>query len=299
MSKKDKAPELVTRKYQKRSMFGEVLHSLKKNKGAMVGLIIIGVLVLVMILSFIFIDYDMITRGNPRIRLSPPSAEHPFGTDGNGRDAFLRVIYGTRYSLAIGFFSSLIAAVFGIMLGAIAGYYGKTAENIIMRFAEIISSVPAVLLGMVIVAVIGNSLRNLIIAVGVTSIPVYIRITRATILTIKDQEYVEAGRAIGLRDFSIIFKHVLPNGLSPIIVTYTINFGIMVISAASLSFMGFGVPIPLPEWGAMIAAGRETARTASFLMTYPGLFIMVTVLAFNLLGDGLRDALDPKLKGKR
>ena len=289
---------LVTKKYKKRSMVGEIFHRLRKNKGAMAGLVIMAAMVLILIIS-LFISFEAITTGNPRDRLIAPSMQFPFGTDNIGRNAFLRVIYGTRYSLAIGFGGSLISAFFGVALGAIAGYYGKLAENIIMRISEILSSIPGILLGMVIVSVIGNSLRNLIFAVGVTTIPIYIRITRASILSIRNQEYVEAAHAIGLRNFRIIFRQVLPNGLSPIIVTYTVNFGIMVIVASSLSYMGFGIPVPHPEWGSMIATGRDFARSAPYLMTFPGLFIMITVLASNLIGDGLRDALDPKLKGRR
>lgn len=286
---------LATKRYKKRSLFGEIIFRLFKNKGATAGLIIIAVMLLVLLAS-LSISFEAIIDGDARVRLNGPSLQYPFGTDHLGRNTFLRVIYGTRYSLAIGFGGSLISAFFGVTLGAIAGYYGKTVEDIIMRMSEVLASIPGMLLGMVIVTVIGQSLTNLIIAVGVTTIPVYIRITRATILPIRNQEYVEAARAIGLRNSRIIFRQVLPNALSPIIVTYTINFGVMIIVAASLSYMGFGIPVPHPEWGALVADGRDFARSAPYLMAFPGLFIMIVVLAFNLLGDGLRDALDPKLK---
>ena len=289
---------LATRRFRKRSNFGELIHRLLKNKGAVLGLVLMGIMILVLIGS-LFISYKQITQGNARERLTPPNLQHPFGIDNSGRDNFLRVIYGSRYSLAIGFGGSLIAALFGISLGSIAGYFGGATENIIMRLSEILASIPGLLLGMVIMAVAGNSFINLIIAAGVTSIPIYIRMARASILSVRNLEFVEAARAIGLRNIRIIFRQVLPNGMSPLIVTFSVNFGMMVLMASGLSFMGLGIPLPLPEWGSMISTGRDFARTAAYLMTFPGLFIMITVLASNLIGDGLRSALDPKLKGGR
>ena len=287
--------ELLTKKYRKRSQFGEIFHHLTRNKGAMAGLIILAALILVLI-STLFISFDRVIQPNMMARFTPPGREFLFGSDSLGRDAFIRVIYGTRYSLGIGFSAALISAIFGIALGAIAGFFGKMADEIIMRFSDILASIPGILLGMVIVTVLGQSLPNLVVAVAVPGIPVYIRISRASILTVRGQEFVEAARAIGLSNFRILFTQVLPNGLAPIIVTFTTSLGITIIVAASLSFLGFGVPVPYPEWGALISSGREFIRVAPWLTTYPGLFIMVTVLAFNLLGDGLRDALDPKLK---
>ena len=299
MKKKNNTNELVTKKYKKRSQLGEIFHRLKKNKGSMVGLVIIVLILLMFLYSIFFVSYEAVTTGVSRDRLSPPSAKYLFGADSMGRDLFLRVLYGSRYSLAIGFGGSGIAAIIGITLGAIAGYYSGVRETLIMRLADVLSSIPALLLGMVIMSVLGSTLPNLIIAVGVTSIPVYIRMTRAAILSVRNQEYVEAARAIGLPNFRIIFSQVLPNGLSPIIVTFTMNLGLIILAASGLSFLGFGIQVPRPEWGTLIAGGREFSRTAPHLLTFPGLFIMITVLAFNMLGDGLRDALDPKLKGRR
>ena len=287
---------LVTKKYSKRSQLGEIFHRIKKNKGAMAGLVIIVFVILCFLYSVFFISYADITAGLVRDRLTAPGAKFWFGADHLGRDMLLRVLYGSRYSLAIGFAGSLIAATIGITLGCFAGYYGGLRENIIMRAAEVLTSVPGMLLGIVIMSTLGSSLRNLIITVGITSIPIYIRMTRASILSLRNQEYVEAARSIGLKNFRIIFKHILPNGLSPIIITFTMNLGMMILIASGLSFLGFGITAPLPEWGTLIAGGREYARNASHLLTFPGLFIMITVLAFNMLGDGLRDALDPKLK---
>ncbi|MCL2392570.1 MAG: ABC transporter permease [Oscillospiraceae bacterium] len=290
-----KANALVSKKFKKRSQAGEIFHHLSKNKGAMAGFIILSLLVLAFLIS-LFISMDSITAMNARMRFTGPSGQHWFGTDGFGRDLFLRVIYGSRYTLAIGLGAVTFGAIFGITFGSLAGYYGGKLEEIIMRASDVLASIPGILLGMVIVTVLGQSLQNLIIAVGVQATPIYLRMARASTLTVRNHEFVEAARAVGLPHFRIIFTQVLPNGLSPIIVTLTASLGIAIIVGASLSFLGFGVPVPAPEWGAIIADNRAYARSAPWLMSFPGFFIMSTVLAFNLLGDGLRDALDPKLK---
>ena len=286
---------IVIKKYKRRSRLGDIYHRIRQNKGAMVGLIIICLLLLTF-LGSLFISFEAVTESHVSDRFSPPGLKYLFGTDNSGRDLFLRTIYGTRYSIAIGFGGVLISMFFGVTSGAFAGYYGGKVEDLIMRASDVLSSIPAMLMGMVIVTVLGASLPNLIIAVGVTGIPIFIRITRASTLTVRNNEYIEAARSIGLSNIRIIFTQVLPNGLSPVIVTVSASLGIAIIVASSLSYLGFGVPVPHPEWGSLIAAGREYARPAPYLMTFPGLFIMITVLAFNLLGDGLRDALDPKLK---
>ena len=290
------ADTLVSRQYAKRSRMGEIWHRMKRNKGAVVGMCIIIALILIMIYSAIFISYDSITAMDVTARLQPPSAAHPFGTDDSGRDLFLRVLYGTKYSIAIGVGAVCVSLIVGLILGAIAGYFGGIVDDIIMRLSDILASIPATLMGMVIVTVLGQSLRNLLFAVGVTAIPAFIRITRSSVLTVRNQEYVEAARSIGMSNLRIIFTQVVPNGLSPIIVTVTSRIGAAIIESAGLSFLGFGVPVPEPEWGALISGGRNFIRTAPYLTLFPGLFIMITVLAFNIMGDGLRDALDPKLK---
>lgn len=287
--------ELVTKKYRRRSQMGEILHRIKKNKGALVGLIIIGILFLTFFAS-LFVSYESVTDTDASRRFTSPNWEYPFGTDNMGRNAFLRVIYGARYSIAIGFGVVSIACVIGVTLGSIAGYFGGTVENLIMRFSDTLASIPGMLLSMVIVTVLGQSLIILILAVGITSVPSFIRISRASVLTVRNNEFVEAARAIGISHFRIIFTQVLPNALSPVIVTFSASIGFSITIAASLSFIGFGVPVPKPEWGSMISTGREYVRSAPYLMTFPGLAIMLVVLAFNLLGDGLRDALDPKQK---
>ena len=288
--------ELVSRKYKKNSHLGAIWKSIKHNKGAMISLGFIVLLLLVMIASFIFIKYDDITAMNPKDRLMGPCWQHLFGTDEMGRDLFLRVIYGTRYSMAIGIGAVALSLVIGAFLGALAGFFGGVVETAIMRANDILSAIPGTLLGMVIVTVLGQSLENLLIAVAVTSIPGFVRITRASIMTVKGQEFAEAARAIGMSNFRIIFTQLLPNGLSPLIVNTTSMIGTAIIVAAGLSFLGFGIPLPTPEWGALVSAGRNVIRTSWYLTFFPGLMIMLTVLAFNILGDGLRDALDPKLK---
>jgi len=289
------AGELVSRKYKKRGQFVSILHSLRGNKGAMGGLIIIAILLL-MSLASLFIKFEAITAMNAKLIMAPPSWSHPFGADNFGRDVLLRVIYGARYTLVIGFGAVGFGAIFGVTLGSLAGFYGGKADNLIMRFSDVMSSIPGILLAMVIVSMLGQSVRNLILAVGISVIPIYLRMTRASILTVRNQEFVEAARAIGFSNLRTIFAQVLPNGLAPIIVVCTTSLGVSIIIAASMSYLGLGVPVPHPEWGVMIAEAREFARIAPHIMTIPGIFIMITVLALNLLGDGVRDALDPKMK---
>lgn len=296
-NKKMQDDVLISRQYAKRSRFGEICHRLFQNKGAVVGMAVVIALVLITIYSFFFIDYnEQITEMNMLERFTKPCLKHPFGTDDTGRDLFWRTLYGTRYSLLIGIGAVAISTVVGIVLGGIAGYYGGTVDDIIMRFSDILASIPAILLGMCIMTVLGQSLTNLLIAVGIPGIPAFIRMTRSSVMTVRNQEYVEAARAVGMSDLRIIFTQVLPNGLSPIIVTVTTRLGSAINEGASLSFLGFGVPVPTPEWGALIAAGRSYISSAPWITTIPGIFILITVLSFNLLGDGLRDALDPKLK---
>jgi len=286
----------VSKQYAKRGRTAEIWHSIKRNKGAVAGLVFIIILILMTVYSLLFISYDQVIASSMQ-SLAKPSFVHPFGTDELGRDLFLRVIYGTRYSLVIGIGSVFIALCIGMVFGAIAGFYGgRAVDTLIMRISDILLSIPGLLLGMVIVTVLTPSLTSLIIAVSIPAVPNLVRITRASVLTQSSQEYVEASRAIGMSDLRIIFTQVVPNGLSPIIVMTTSLIGVTIIVAAQLSFLGFGIPMPTPEWGALVSTGRGVIRVAPLLTFFPGLFIMVTVLAFNIIGDGLRDALDPKLK---
>lgn len=295
MSVKAKTQSMISIQYKRENRLMEVWKRLRKNPGAVVGLIILCGLVLLMIYSFLFISFEDITVLNSKNRFALPSAEHIFGTDEMGRDLFLRIIYGSRYSLAVAFGSVAIGMIVGIFFGSIAGYFGGKVENLIMRLADIMSSIPAILLGMVIVTILGPTLMNLMIAVGVTAIAGFIRMSRASVLSVKGNEYVESARAIGMSEFRIIFTQVLPNSLSPLIVTATARMATSVLSAAGLSFLGFGISVPYPEWGALISGSRAYLNFAPHLCYFPGLFIMLMAFACALLGDGLRDALDPKL----
>ena len=294
--RKKQSETLVSRKYKKRSLFVESLHRIRTNPGAVFGLVVLLLIILLTIYSFIFIGYDKVVAMDPINRFQPPNAAHPFGTDNMGRDLFIRTIYGSRYSLAVAFGSVGFGLIIGTFLGAIAGYYGGAIEELLMRATDVLASIPALLLGMVIVAVFGASLANLLIAVGISVIPSFVRMTRASVMSVKNNEYVEAAKAIGMSDFRTAFSQVLPNSLSPLIVTATARMATSILQAAALSFLGFGVPVPLPEWGALISGGRNYIMLAPYMTLYPGIFIMVMTFACALLGDGLRDALDPRLK---
>jgi len=298
MRGKNTVYESVLKQYRKRSRFGELFHRIRQNKGAVVGLIILLIIVLTFFVS-LTVSFKSITASSVPDMYAPPSWKMPFGADDMGRNLFLRVIYGTRYSLAIGVGAVLIGLTIGVFLGCIAGYYGGIYEHIIMRACDVMSSIPGILFSMVIMTALGQNLINLIFALGITSTPLYARISRASILRVRSEEFIEAARAIGIPNFRIIFTQVLPNGMAPIIITVTTSLGMSILAAAGLSFIGFGVPPPYPEWGGLIASGRTLIRTAPWVTLFPGLAIMLTVLAFSILGDGLRDALDPKLKGRR
>lgn len=288
---------LASKKYAKRSQVAEIWRNLKKNKGAIIGLIIMVLLAVIAFAAPLFFDYerDIISQNVPE-RLQSPSLQHLFGTDHVGRDIFARVIWGARYSLPIGVVAVIVAVILGVTMGTVAGYYGGMIENVLMRFGDIFASIPHILLAIVVVSALGQSTINLMIAVGVTSTPAFIRVARAAVLTVRNQEYIESARAVGMKDWQIILQHIIPNALSPIVVQVTLRVGSAIISASSLCFLGLGIPAPAPEWGAMLSEGRKYIRDYSYMTLFPGLAIMITVLALNMLGDGLRDAMDPKMK---
>lgn len=282
---------------QSRSRFQEILRQLKKNKGAMLGLGFLLFLVIASCAAGFFYEYDRdIIAIDMANALQPPSKAHWFGTDALGREIFARILYGARYSLAIGVGAVTIGLVIGVILGAIAGFYGGIVDQIIMRVVDVFYSIPNIMIAVVIVSVLGTSTVNLLIALCFTCATSFTRIARAAVMTIRDQEFVEAAYELGLPTWKIILKHILPNCLSPIIVQVTLLIGTTIIAASSLSFLGIGVPSPAPEWGAMLSEGRSHIRDASYMCIIPGIAIMLTVLALNLFGDGLRDALDPKMK---
>ncbi len=289
--------ERASKRYKKRSTLTTIWHQLRKNKGAVLGLILITLIIIVAIASAYIFDYDtQIAANNLKERLQAPSSEHWFGTDDMGRDIFARVCYGARYSLAVGVIAVLSALVVGGTLGGAAGSIGGVLEDIVMRVCDIFSSIPSVLMAIAVVSALGKSTINLMLAVGIASTAPFVRVARAAVLTVRGEEYIESARAIGMREWKIVLFHILPNCVSQIIVQATLRVGSAIISAAQLSFLGLGVPAPAPEWGSMLSAGRSFIRDHSYMTLYPGLAIMLTVLSLNLIGDGLRDALDPKLK---
>lgn len=282
---------------KKKSQFVEVWKRLCRNKTAVLGLVIVALLTLMAILSPILIDYEtQVIKTNYSEALQAPSANHWFGTDEMGRDIILRVMYGSTVSLSIGVVTVAVSLTVGLILGAAAGYFGGKTDMIIMRIMDIFLAIPGTLLAICIVASLGNSIPNLVIAQAVSSIPTFSRVVRGAVITARDADYVEAARAIGAKDATIIFHEVLPNSLAPIIVQTTLQVASVILSIAGLSFIGLGIPAPRPEWGAMLSGARAYIRDYSYMCLFPGLAIMTTILSLNLLGDGLRDALDPRLR---
>ena len=282
---------------KKKSQFVEVWKRLCRNKTAVLGLVIVALLTLMAILSPILIDYEtQVIKTNYSEALQAPSANHWFGTDEMGREILLRVMYGSTVSLSIEVVTVAVSLTVGLILGAAAGDFGGKTDMIIMRIMDIFLAIPGTLLAICIVASLGNSIPNLVIAQAVSSIPTFSRVVRGAVITARDADYVEAARAIGAKDATIIFHEVLPNSLAPIIVQTTLQVASVILSIAGLSFIGLGIPAPRPEWGAMLSGARAYIRDYSYMCLFPGLAIMTTILSLNLLGDGLRDALDPRLR---
>lgn len=282
-------------KVKKKSEFVRVMKQLSKNKLAMVGLIILLLEVVLAILAPLIIPYDYAAMDMTAC-FAKPSMQHFFGCDDMGRDIFSRVLYGSRFSITIGIVAVLISNAIGMTIGSIAGYFGGQVDNVIMRFLDIIQAIPGMLLMIVISAVLGPGFGNTIIAMSVGGIPGSARMLRGQMLRERGNEYIEAAQSINCSKFRIVLSHLIPNCLSPSIVQATMGVAQTITMAAGLSFIGLGVQPPIPEWGAMLSAARQFMRQAPHLIIFPGLAIAVTVLALNLLGDGLRDALDPKLK---
>ncbi len=281
--------------YKKRRQLPEAWRRFRKNRRAVFG----GILVLLLLAAGIFAPvltkYDPYTQDLINKCLGP-SWEHLCGTDNYGRDIFTRILYGARISLIVGWVSVITSCLLGGTLGAVAGYYGGRVDNVILRIMDIFLAIPTILLNISIVAALGGGLVNMLIAMGISSTPTYCRTLRAEILKVRNQEFVEAARAAGASDLNIIVKHIIPNCLAPMIVRVTMSIGSAILSCASLSFIGLGISPPTAEWGSMLASGREFIRTAPHICTFPGLAIMLTVFSLNLMGDGIRDAFDPKMK---
>lgn len=288
-----------------RTPFQNVLRRFRRHRSARMGVIVLGILTLAAIFAPLIAPYDPITPLRDVKRRSPPcihilgcpedQSQHIFGTDGNQRDLFSRVVYGARLSLTIGVATVTFAIVIGVVLGALAGYSGGWSDNLIMRVMDVLLAFPSLILAIAIVAVLGPGLANALLAIAFVSIPIYARLVRASVLQVKEQDFVSASRALGASPMGILIGHVLPNALTPLIVAATLGIASAILDAAALSFLGLGAAPPTPEWGLMLGEERNSLFNAPHLVFFPGVFIMITVLAFNLLGDGLRDVLDPRL----
>ncbi|MBQ3437313.1 MAG: ABC transporter permease [Fusobacterium sp.] len=282
---------------KKTSQWAEIWRMLRKNKMAMLGLVILIILIILALFANVIADYEtVVIKQNLSNRLMPPNAKNWLGTDEFGRDIFARLVHGARVSLKVGILAVGLSIIMGGTLGAISGFYGGHIDNVIMRIMDIFLAVPSILLAIAIVSALGPSIINLMIAISISSVPRYARIVRASVLSIRDQEFIEAAKAIGASNARIIFKHIIPNSLAPVIVQGTLGVASAILSTAGLSFIGLGIQPPDPEWGSMLSGGRQYLRYAWWVTTFPGVAIMITILSLNLLGDGLRDALDPRLK---
>lgn len=284
-----------TVKEKKESQLLGILKRLLENKPAMIGGIILLVLIILAILAPFLTPYHYAAM-DPVNKYLNPCKEHLLGTDNYGRDMLTRLLYGARYSLALGFGASLISALIGSLLGAISGYFGGRLDYIVMRILDVFQSIPVILLTIVVSVALGPGLLNTIIAMGVAGIPAPARILRSSILSVRGQDYLEACIATNCSKSRIIFRHVLPNTVSSVIVNFTMGIGFTIMGAAGLSFIGLGIQPPEPEWGAMLVDAMPLMRHYPLLVVFPGLMISIVVLAVNLFGDGLRDAMDPKLK---
>jgi peptide/nickel transport system permease protein len=279
-------------------LWSDAWHRLRQNKSAMLGFVLIGLFVFVAVFAPVIAPEDPRSGDLDRLAGSccpGPSADHLFGIDQQGRDEFSRIVYGARVSLLAGVAAVTIALVIGTILGLVAGFYGRWSDTVVMRCMDVLLAFPALLLAITIVTVLGRGLVNAIIAISLVSIPIYARIVRASVLSVREQDFVAADRALGVSNRRILFHRIFPNSLTPLVVQATLGIATAVLEIAALSFLGLGVQPPTAEWGSMLAAERNNVFTAFFLVLFPGIMIAINVLAFNLLGDGLRDALDPRL----
>jgi len=286
---------LAHRRETRSSLVKDAIQRLLHDKLAIAGMLIIGMLLLMALLAPLVAPYDPLIQEILK-RRQPPSSEHWLGLDDLGRDIFSRIIFGSRFSLQVGVVSVSLAIIIGAIAGAAAGYLGGWVDTVVMRLMDIMLAFPALLLAIAIVTILGPGLLNMLYAIAIVSIPAYARIVRASVLSVKEQDYILAGRSIGVPPLRLLFRNVFPNCLTPLIVQGTLGIGTAILDAAGLSFLGLGAQPPKPEWGAMLGQGRYSMFTAPHIVIFPGIAIMLTVLGFNLLGDGLRDALDPRLR---
>lgn len=285
------------KRVKKKSQIVSIWHRFRKNKLAVFGLMVFIAMLLVAVFADVIADYEKdVVSQNMSIRYNPPGGEHIFGTDNFGRDLFARIIFGARISLFVGVITISISLVIGAVIGASAGYFGGKIDNVLMRIMDVFLAIPQMLMAISIVAALGTGMFNMLIALSIAQIPRFARIVRASILTVKGQEFIEAAKACGTRNSRIIAKHILPNAIGPIIVQATLNVASTILVISALSFVGLGIQPPTPEWGSMMADAKNQMRYYPYLVIIPGIFIGLTVMSLNLMGDGLRDALDPRLK---
>ena len=278
-------------------MKNELIYRYSRNKLAVVAAIVFIAIVLAAVLSGFLLDYesDIVAQDTPN-RLQPPSSKHLLGTDDFGRDILARLIYGARYSLFISLVTVAMSTFIGLIIGSIAGYVGGAIDNVIMRVMDVFLSIPQILLAIAIVASLGAGMKNLMFAFTITSVPGMARLVRVSVLTIKEQEYIEAAKALATSKLRIVVEHIWPNIIGPIIVQATLSIGGIILTTSSLSFMGLGVKPPDPEWGAMLSSAKRFMLSHPNLILFPGIAIIITVLSVNLIGDGIRDAIDPRLR---
>ncbi len=284
------------KKFSNKSQLGMITFRFSKNKLAMFGLAVITLLIILCITAPLYINYEDVYKQSMANRFISPGSGHIFGTDQFGRDLFARIIYGGRISLLAGLVVVAFALILGVTLGGIAGYFGGRVDNIIMRICDVFMAVPRMLLSMAVVAALGQGTFKMLLALSIAAFPGYARTVRASIMTLRNQEYVEAAKCCGTSSARIIFKHVVPNGLGPVIVSATLGLGGTILAIASLGFLGIGVASPTPEWGTILSENRTNIRYYPYLGLIPGMFIAISVMCLNFVGDGLRDALDPRMK---
>ena len=282
------------KKLKSESLWTISFRRLRKSRTAVLGIIIIILFTIIAFFAPYIAPYDPMEQNFIK-SFRPPSAEHYLGTDEFGRDVFSRIIYGSRISLQIGFIAVFISLVVGVSVGLAAGYYGGWIDMVVMRLMDLMLSFPYILLALVIMSILGPGIYNAMIAIGIVYVPQYARIVRSSVLSVKKKEYVLAAQALGANDLRIILKHVFLNSMAPIIIQTTLSIGRAIINAAGLSFLGLGAQPPTPEWGAMLSNGQDFLRNAPWIATFPGIAIALLVLGFNLVGDGFRDAFDPRL----
>ena len=287
----------ANKKYKKKSQAKVIMHRFCKSKLAVFGLVTFIIMLVAVVSADLYLDYDtQVIKQDIMNRFQPPSAEHWFGTDQFGRDEFARVVYGGRISMFVGIATVVVSLTVGSLIGATAAYYGGKVDNFLMRIMDVFMAIPSTLLAITLISALGSSLFNLILSMGISQIPRMSRIVRSSVMSVKSMDYVEAAKAYGTKDFGVIFQHIIPNAMGPILVQVTQTVARSVLTIASLSFVGLGISEPTPEWGSMLSEAKSQMRYYPHLALFPGFAVVLSVMSLTLVGDGLRDAMDPRLK---